>query len=97
MILKIALFAVIFSSLIYSGHPITIDGLYDDWTAVDISYSDSQGDGADADFADVKITYDNDFLFIYLLSRWIAIYIPFDYFDFRISTVRVFCFYLSAL
>ena len=65
MIFKIALFAVIFSSLIYSGHPITIDGLYDDWTAVDISYSDSQGDGADADFADVKITYDNDFLFIY--------------------------------
>ena len=65
MIFKIALLAVIFSSFLYSGHPITIDGLFDDWAEVDISYSDSQGDGADADFADIKITYDNDFLFIY--------------------------------
>ena len=65
MIFKIAFLAVIFSSLLYSGHPITIDGLFDDWAEVDISYSDSQGDGADADFADIKITYDNDFLFIY--------------------------------
>ena len=65
MIFKIAFLAVIFSSLLYSGHPITIDGLFDDWAEVDVSYSDSQGDGADADFADIKITYDNDFLFIY--------------------------------
>ncbi len=65
MIFKIAFLAVIFSSFLYSGHPITIDGLFDDWAEVDISYSDSQGDGADADFADIKITYDNDFLFIY--------------------------------
>ena len=65
MIFKIAFLAVIFSSFLYSGHPITIDGLFDDWAEVDVSYSDSQGDGADADFADIKITYDNDFLFIY--------------------------------
>ena len=65
MIFKIAFLAVIFSSFLYSGHPITIDGLFDDWAEVDISYSDSQGDGVDADFADIKITYDNDFLFIY--------------------------------
>ena len=65
MIFKIAFLAVIISSLLYSGHPITIDGLFDDWAEVDVSYSDSQGDGADADFADIKITYDNDFLFIY--------------------------------
>ena len=65
MIFKIAFLAVIFSSFLYSGHPITIDGLFDDWAEVDISYSDIQGDGVDADFADIKITYDNDFLFIY--------------------------------
>ena len=65
MIFKTAFLTVIISSFIFAGHPITIDGLFDDWDEVDISYSDSQGDGADADFADIKITYDNDFLFIY--------------------------------
>jgi hypothetical protein len=39
--------------------------LFDDWAEVDINYSDVQGDGDNADFADIKITYDNDFLFIY--------------------------------
>jgi hypothetical protein len=65
MICKTAIFAVIISSLLYSGHPISIDGLFDDWAEVDINYSDFQGDGDNADFADIKITYDNDFLFIY--------------------------------
>jgi endonuclease/exonuclease/phosphatase family metal-dependent hydrolase len=65
MIFKTAFLTVIISSFIFAGHPITIDGLFDDWDEVDISYSDSQGDGADADFAVIKITYDNDFLFIY--------------------------------
>ena len=65
MIFKTAFLTVIISSFIFAGHPITIDGLFDDWAEVDVSYSDSQGDGADADFADIKITYDNDFLFIY--------------------------------
>ena len=65
MICKTAFFAVIISSLLYSGHPISIDGLFDDWAEVDINYSDFQGDGDNADFADIKITYDNDFLFIY--------------------------------
>lgn len=65
MIFKSAFFAVIISSLLYPGHPITIDGLFDDWAEVAVSYSDSQGDGIDADFAEIKITYDNEFLFIY--------------------------------
>ena len=64
MICKTAIFAVIISSLLYSGHPISIDGLFDDWAEVDINYSDVQGDGDNADFANIKITYDNDFLFI---------------------------------
>jgi endonuclease/exonuclease/phosphatase family metal-dependent hydrolase len=89
MICKTAFFAVIISSLLYSGHPISIDGLFDDWAEVDINYSDVQGDGSDADFADIKITYDNDFLFIYfnvhdgeyLMQDWneLHLYIDADY------------------
>jgi endonuclease/exonuclease/phosphatase family metal-dependent hydrolase len=63
---KSALIAVcIISSLFPNGNPITIDGLFDDWQNVSLSYQDPQGDGADLDFADLKITYDNEFLFIY--------------------------------
>lgn len=65
MIFKTAHFAVIISTFLYAGHPISIDGIFDDWTSVNVSYSDGQGDGDEADFADIKITYDNDFLFIY--------------------------------
>ncbi len=53
------------SSLFPNGNPITIDGLFDDWENVPLSYQDPQGDGTDLDFADLKITYDNEFLFIY--------------------------------
>ncbi len=65
MISKTATIAVFLYSFIYAGHPITIDGLFDDWSSIDVSYSDDQGDGSGADFADIKITYDNEFLFIY--------------------------------
>ena len=47
------------------GHPITIDGQFPDWANVPLAYSDMEGDGMSADFADVKITYDQEFLFIY--------------------------------
>ncbi len=52
-------------SILLAGHPITIDGLFDDWDNVPLSYQDPQGDGMGFDFADLKITYDNEFLFIY--------------------------------
>jgi len=52
-------------SVLMGGHPITIDGQFPDWANVPLAYSDMEGDGMSADFADVKITYDQEFLFIY--------------------------------
>ena len=52
-------------SLLWAGHPITIDGQFQDWDNVSVAYADGQADGMSADFADIKITYDMDFLFIY--------------------------------
>ena len=48
-----------------AGHPITIDGQFQDWENVPIAYSDMEQDGMSADFANIKITYDMEFLFIY--------------------------------
>ena len=61
---KFYLINLLFSILI-GGHPIIIDGQFSDWDSVSIAYSDIQGDGSSADFADVKITYDQEFVFIY--------------------------------
>ena len=47
------------------GHPITINGQFQDWDNVLSTYSDIEGDGIGADFAEMKITYDQEFLFIY--------------------------------
>ncbi len=52
-------------SLILGGHPIIIDGLFDDWQNVPLAYADDYGDDINADFLAVKITYDSEFLFIY--------------------------------
>ena len=50
---------------LFAGHPIGIDGLFQDWEDVPLAYTDAEGDGENSDFADLKITYDNEFLFIY--------------------------------
>ena len=52
-------------SFLMAGHPITIDGQFQDWENVPVAYSDMEGDGMSADFADIKITYDMEFLYIY--------------------------------
>jgi len=52
-------------SLILCGHPINIDGLFDDWQNVPLAYSDQYGDGISADYSTLKVTYDSEFLFIY--------------------------------
>ena len=52
-------------SILLGGHPITIDGQFPDWDNVPLAYSDIEGDGMSADFADMKFTYDMEFLFIY--------------------------------
>ena len=55
-----------FPGLVFAGHTITIDGQFQDWDQVPLAYSDPQSsDQMSADFADVKITYDMEFLFIY--------------------------------
>jgi endonuclease/exonuclease/phosphatase family metal-dependent hydrolase len=52
-------------SFLMAGHPITIDGQFQDWDNVPVAYSDIEGDGISADFANIKVTYDMEFLFIY--------------------------------
>ena len=76
-----------FSGLVFAGHTITIDGQFQDWDQVPLAYSDPQSsDQMSADFADVKITYDMEFLFIYfnfygnefLLQDWNDFHLLFD-------------------
>ena len=75
----------LFSRLI-AGHPINIDGQFHDWDNVEIAYSDMEGDGMSADFGNVKITYDMEFLFIYfnfhngeyLMQDWNAFHLYID-------------------
>ena len=52
-------------SIIFSGHPISVDGLFFDWDDVPVLNVDTEGDGANADFSTLKVTYDSEFLFIY--------------------------------
>ena len=55
-----------FSGLVFAGHTITIDGQFQDWDQVPLAYTDSQSSNQmSADFSDLKITYDMEFLFIY--------------------------------
>lgn len=57
---------ILLFSKIYSGHPICIDGLFEDWDNVPLAYQDSNNDHLNADYSTLKITYDSEFLFIYL-------------------------------
>ena len=65
-------------SFLFAAHPINIDGLFQDWENVPILYQDSQNDALEADFYNLKVTYDNNFIFIYfnfysdefLLQNW---------------------------
>ena len=50
---------------LFCGHPISIDGQFEDWAEVPTVYNDTEGDGLSADYSSLKITYDSQFLFIY--------------------------------
>ena len=63
-LIRIAISSFLFS-ILTAGHPITIDGQFQDWDTVDLAYDDGQADGMSADFSNVKITYDQEFLFVY--------------------------------
>ena len=84
-LIRITVSPFLFSFLI-AGHPITIDGQFQDWENVPIAYSDMEGDGMSADFAEIKITYDLEFLFIYfsfhngefLMQDWNAFHLYVD-------------------
>jgi len=84
-LIRIAISPFLFS-IIMAGHPITIDGQFQEWENVEIAYSDMEGDGMSADFANVKITYDMEFLFIYfsfhdgefLMQDWNAFHLYID-------------------
>ncbi len=60
------LFALLFFSLISAGNLINIDGNFEDWELISPVTTDDEGDGLGADFYQLKITFDNEFLFIYL-------------------------------
>ncbi|MBT3180039.1 MAG: T9SS type A sorting domain-containing protein [Candidatus Marinimicrobia bacterium] len=83
-LVRIAISPFLFSILM-AGHPINIDGQFQDWENVEISYEDEAGPWW-ADFANVKITYDQEFLFIYfsfhdgefLMQDWNAFHLYID-------------------
>ena len=50
--------------LLNASAPITIDGLFDDWALISPMHTDSSGDSSSEDFAEVKISNDNKFLFV---------------------------------
>ena len=59
-------FGLFFVTLIIAGHPISIDGAFNDWNMVPVAYEDDSNDYEEADFHILKITEDNNFIFIYL-------------------------------
>ena len=59
-------FGLFFVTLIIAGHPISIDGAFNDWNTVPVAYEDDSNDYDEADFHILKITEDNNFIFIYL-------------------------------
>ena len=64
--LQLFILILLILSPIYSGNPICIDGLFNDWDEVLVAYQDNHNDHINADFSTLKITYDSDFLFIYI-------------------------------
>ncbi len=57
---------ILYVSVLFAGDPIIIDGQFEDWSDIPIIYSDPENDGILSDFFNLKITYDNDFVFIYV-------------------------------
>ena len=84
-LIRIAISSFLFS-ILTAGHPITIDGQFQDWDTVDLAYDDGKADGMSADFSNVKITYDQEFLFVYfsfhngefLMQDWNAFHLYID-------------------
>ena len=74
---------ILYPSLIFSQRisaPITIDGLFNDWAAINVADTDELGDGGEEDFEYLKIANDNNFLFIFLEFQFDEILMPFGCF-----------------
>ena len=56
--LKLFISILLILAPVYSGDPICIDGLFNDWDDVPVSYQDNHNDHVNADFSTLKITYD---------------------------------------
>ena len=63
--IKILYIVLFFNHLLFAGDAISIDGLFEDWNQVDALYYDQVNDALNADYSTMKVTYDNEFLFIY--------------------------------
>ena len=65
-ILAITIIFGIIVTTLWASNPISIDGRFNDWSEVALAASDPSNDHILEDFAELKITNDNDFLFLYL-------------------------------
>jgi hypothetical protein len=62
----LVLLSSFWGSHLLAGDPIAIDGFFEDWASVPVAYSDGQEGGAQEDFAGLKISNDDTFLFFKL-------------------------------
>jgi len=61
--IKCLISLLLFISTLAASDPIVIDGLWSDWDSVPIAVMDQQGDYNGDDWAELKISNDNEFLF----------------------------------
>ena len=54
---------LLYFTCLRAAHPIVIDGLFDDWQEVPVTITDPEGDYDYDDWAELKITNDDDFIF----------------------------------
>ena len=54
---------LLYITCLNAAHPIVIDGLWDDWQEVPVAVTDPEGDYNYDDWAELKITNDDEFLF----------------------------------
>ena len=55
---------LLFIGFLNASDPIVIDGLWDDWDSIPIAVIDEEGDYNGDDWAELKISNDNEFLFL---------------------------------
>ena len=77
---------LLYLTCLRAAHPIVIDGLFDDWQEVPVTIMDPEGDYNYDDWADLKITNDDEFIFFKislhseetLLQNWNNFYLYID-------------------